>query len=128
MMRILVWLGGACASVIAGAGSVSAACVTNNTAAALYVDQYSLITNEDIYKIEPGERLCRHHSGLFNRYDVGLIPFESVDNACTTYLARDTDELVIEGTCDQKTGKKCMPQIKCGRFAKGATTQHAAAP
>jgi len=126
-MRILAWLGIALA--IGWTHPVSAACVTNNTAAALYVDQYSLVTEEDIFKIEPGQRLCRHHSGLFNRYDVGLIPYESVDNACTTYLARDSDELVIEGRCDQKTGKTCMPRISCRRGAKSAAvTEHAAAP
>ena len=126
-MRTLAWL--VFALSIGWVHSVSAACVTNNTAAALYVDQYSLITEEDIFKIEPGQRLCRHHSGIFNRYDVGLIPYESVDNACTTYLARDTDELVIEGNCDHRNGKKCLPQIKCGRVAKtAAATVHAAVP
>ncbi len=126
-MRRLAWLGFALA--IGWAHPASAACVTNNTSATLYVDQYSLITDEDVFKIEPGQRLCRHHSGLFNRYDVGLIPYESVDNVCTTYLARDTDELVIEGSCTQKNGKKCAPQMKCGRTAKSpATTEHAAVP
>ena len=126
-MRILAWLGFALA--IGWMQPATAACITNNTGAALYVDQYSLVTEEDIFRIEPGQRQCRHHSGLFNRYDVGLIPYESVDSACTTYLARDADELVIEGRCDQKNGKKCMPQIKCGHIAKvSAATEHAAVP
>ncbi|MEI6558581.1 MAG: hypothetical protein WCO00_09240 [Rhodospirillaceae bacterium] len=108
---------------------VSAACITNNTAAPLYVDQYSLASAEDIFKIEPGQRLCRDHSGMFHRYDVALMPYDSAADVCTTYLARNSDELVIEGSCEHKTGGKCAARIHCGRLtATAKATEHAAVP
>ena len=125
-MRALVIL--ATAMLLGWAQPAASACINNHTDDAVYVDQYSLFSEEDVFKIEPGQKLCRGHETLFNRYNIALVPYDSVDNLCRFYLSRDSDEVFIDGHCDHKDGKKCVPQVRCGRGNGLVDIQHAAKP
>ncbi len=95
--------------------SAVASCITNNTDAALIAGQYSLISDEDVFRVEPGERVCRSHSGMFYKYDVALIPYNNDKNIYRFYLNGDKDEIYISGHCSQTDGNKCLKQLIFGR-------------
>jgi len=124
-MRSLSLLG--TAVMLCWAQSASGACINNHTGATLHVDQYSLVSEEDVFAVEPGQRVCREHTGLFHRYDVGLIPYDNTGNARIFYLVRDSDEFVVEGTC--QPGASCKGQLTFARgdgtTAKAGVTEHA---
>ena len=104
--------------------SAIASCITNNTDGPLVVGQYSLVSDEDVFRIEPVKRLCRTHSGLFNKYDVTLIPYENNSNVYRFFLKGDKDELYVTGHCTSTGEAQCRKQLTFGR-GQPVTTQHA---
>ena len=124
-MRFTFLLGAAL--LVGWTGTASAACINNHTDGTLYVDQYSLVSDEDIFAVPPGQRVCRTHTGLFHRYDVGLMPYENSKNLKLFYLSRDSDEFFVEGTC--AAGGDCKSKLKFmlsdGTKVAAKTSEHA---
>ncbi|MEI8393192.1 MAG: hypothetical protein WCF85_00550 [Rhodospirillaceae bacterium] len=106
--------------MLGSVSSASGACINNHTDATLYVDQYSLVSEEDVFAVAPGQRLCREHSGLIHRYTAGVIPYGDKANTKLFYLTKNSDELLVEGTCP--TGRDCRKSLKFMRTDGAATT------